>query len=209
MRCPTKRGITNRNNMHRKQFKISIITLLLTIAMVLLIGTILFTFLEGWSVVDAFYFVTMTATTVGYGDFIPTHNISKIVTIVYSLSIVPFVLYAFTIVAKFQTEHVYRKISGLEHKQHEQEEEIEKTERKMETQRRHIKDQEGELNKQETRIKKQIRLNREQEHELMEHEKELKGHQKKITKQAEVSEQQEKEIEVVEDIVEKKLVKKK
>lgn len=195
--------------MHRRQFKISIITLLLTIAIVLLIGTILFTLLEGWSVVNAFYFVTMTATTVGYGDFIPTHNISKIVTIVYSLSIIPFVLYVFSIVAKFQTEHVYRKISGLERKQNEQEGELDKAERKMDSQRRRLKDQEDELDKQETRIKKQIRLNREQEKELMEHEKELKGHQRKITKQAEVSEQHEKEIEVVEDIVEKKLVEKK
>jgi len=50
---------------------------------VLIIGTVMFTLLEGWSIVDSFYFVTMTATTVGYGDFIPTHNASKVVKIVY------------------------------------------------------------------------------------------------------------------------------
>jgi len=202
--------------MHRKEFKISLITLLVAIAVVLIIGTVIFSLLEGWSIIDSFYFVTMTATTVGYGDFIPTHKWSKIFTIVYSLSIVPFVLYAFTIVAKFQTERIYRKITGLERKQHEHEEELEKAEKKMESQRRRIKEQEEELDKQESKIKKQIKLNREQEEELIEHERELKGHQRKIKKQAEVAEQQseeikehDKELEVVEDIVEKNLAKKK
>jgi len=190
--------------------------LVTAIAAVLILGAIIFSFLEGWSVVDAFYFVTMTATTVGYGDFVPTHEWSKAVTVIYSLSIVPFVLYAFTIVAKFQTERIYRKITGLERKQHEQEEELEKAEKKMATQRRRLKEQEGELEKQESRIKKQIRLNREQEKEIMEHEKELKGHQRKISEQKKLNEEQaeelkehDKELEVVEDIVEKKLVKSK
>ncbi|MBU0727841.1 potassium channel family protein [Patescibacteria group bacterium] len=201
--------------MHKKQFKISIVTLLFTIASVLVIGSIVFHFLEGWSFIDSFYFVTMTATTVGYGDFIPTHNISKIVTTIYSLSIIPFVLYAFSIVAKFQTEHVYRRITGLERKQHEQEDEIEKTERKLAADRRKLKEAEEEIEKTERKLREQARQNREQEKELLEHEKELKGHQRKIKKAEEevkeVSEEvaeHDKELEVMEDVVGSSMAKK-
>ncbi len=195
--------------MHRRQFKISIITLLFAIIGVLILGAIIFSILEEWSIADSLYFVTMTATTVGYGDFVPTHSLSKIVTIIYSLSIVPFVLYAFTIIAKYQTERVYKKITGLERKQHVQEDELEKTERKISTQRRKMKEQEEEIEKTEKNLKKQAKDSREHEKELLEHEKELKGHKRKIKKQAEELEEHDKELEVVEDIVEEKLVKKK
>ena len=194
--------------MHRKEFKISIITLIFAIIGVLVIGTVIFAFLEEWTIVDSFYFVTMTATTVGYGDFIPTHNFSKIVTIIYSLSIVPFVLYAFTIVAKYQTERVYKKITGLERKQHIQEDEIEKTERKLSTEKRKLKEQEEELEKTERKLSKQAKESREHEKELLEHKKELKGHQRKIKKQGEELEEHDKELEVVEDIVEEKMAEK-
>jgi hypothetical protein len=177
--------------MHKKEFKINIIILICAIATALTIGTLTFMALEGWSAVNAFYFVTMTATTVGYGDFTPTHDLSKIITIVYSLSIIPFVIYTFSIIAKFQTERVYRKLTDLERKQREEEGEIEKTERKLAEERKKLKEQKEELTK---------------------HEKELKGHQKKIRQQTELNEQQEEEIkeheqelEVVEDIVEKEL----
>lgn len=33
---------------------------------------------EKWSVIDSFYFAFITATTVGYGDFHPSHSRSKI-----------------------------------------------------------------------------------------------------------------------------------
>lgn len=172
-------------------------------------GTVIFSFLEGWSIIDSLYFAAITATTVGYGDMVPTNYLSKIITIIYSLSIVPFVLYTFTIVAKYQTERVYKKITGLERKQHVQEDELEKTERKVVLQRRKMKEQEDEIEKTEKNLKKQAKDSRDHEKELLEHEKELKGQQKKIKKQAEELEEHDKELEVVEDIVEEKLVEKK
>jgi len=168
---------------HKKQFKISIITLISMIALVLLVGAITFSFLEQWSIIDAFYFVSMTATTVGYGDFIPTHNLSKIITIIYSLSIVPFVLYTFSIVAKYQTERIYKKIHGLEREQHKQEDEIEQTERKLSTEKRKIKEQEEEIGKQEKKLKEQARLNKIQEKEIEEHDKELEVVEKIVKKE--------------------------
>ena len=40
---------------------------------------------EGWSIIDALYFSVMTMSTIGYGDFSPTTNFSKIFTIIYAL----------------------------------------------------------------------------------------------------------------------------
>ncbi|MBU0578060.1 hypothetical protein KJ742_05785 [Patescibacteria group bacterium] len=201
--------------MHRKQFKISILTLIATIFLVLVLGALIFSMLEGWSIIDAFYFVAMTATTVGYGDFIPTHKLSKIVTVFYSLSIVPFVLYTFSIVAKYQTERVYRKINGVERKQRDQEDEIEETEKKINAQKRKLREQEKELDEQEKKLKQQARLNKIQSEELDEHEKELKGHQRKLKETSkEVKEtsdevrEHDKELDVVEDLVGAALTKK-
>jgi len=41
---------------------------------------------EGWSWLDSFYFCAMTMTTVGYGDFSPTTDLSKLVTILYAIT---------------------------------------------------------------------------------------------------------------------------
>lgn len=40
---------------------------------------------EGWSLLDAYYFTIITLTTIGYGDFSPQTNLGKIFTIFYVL----------------------------------------------------------------------------------------------------------------------------
>ncbi len=186
--------------MPKKQLKESAKLIVIAIAALLSLGTVVFTALEGWSLLDSFYFVAMTATTVGYGDLVPTHALSKIITVFYSLTIVPIILYGFSVLAKYEVERVYRKISGIERQQEEQEEEIEKTERKIRDQKRILKDQEEELAKQERQIKKQTEINKEQGEEL-------EGHQKKIKKQEKEIREHDEELEVVEDVVEKTLAK--
>jgi voltage-gated potassium channel len=58
-------------------------TLLALVISFLLSGTVFFTLVEGWSVLDSFYFSVTTLTTVGFGDPAPATAAGKIFTIVY------------------------------------------------------------------------------------------------------------------------------
>ena len=49
----------------------------------ILSGTMFYTTVEGWAVVDALYFCVMTLATVGYGDLAPSTDLSKIFTVMY------------------------------------------------------------------------------------------------------------------------------
>jgi len=200
--------------MTKKQLKQDLILLISAVLTVLVIGAIVFSYLENWSIIDAFYFVTMTATTVGYGDLTPTTPVSKVVTILFAFSIIPFVLYAFTAVAKSQIQKVYTKVHHLERKQKEQEEEIDKTERKLKRQKTLIKQQEEELDQQQANVKKQLKAIHEQEKELEEHDRAIDAQKRKMSEQAKINKEQsgeisehDKELEVVEGIMEKALKK--
>src|SRR3954452_19229286 len=52
----------------------------------LLIGTIFYSFQEGWGLIDAFYFSVTTLTTVGLGDPAPATPVGKLFTVGYILS---------------------------------------------------------------------------------------------------------------------------
>lgn len=49
------------------------------------VGSVAYRFLEKWSLLDSLYFLTVTATTVGYGDIAPVTRIGRLFTSVYSL----------------------------------------------------------------------------------------------------------------------------
>lgn len=200
--------------MTKKQLRQDLILLIIAIISVLVAGALVFSFLEGWSIVDAFYFVTMTATTVGYGDLTPTTPVSKVITVLFAFSIIPFVLYAFTAVAKSQIQKVYTKVHHLERKQKEQEEEIDAAERKLRRQKTLIKQQENELDQQQANVKKQLKAIHEQEKELEEHDRKIDAQKRKMREQAKINKEQgseisehDKELEVVEGIMEKALKK--
>lgn len=49
------------------------------------VATVFYTVVEGWSVLDSIYFAVVTGLTIGYGDLVPQHAISKIFTMFYAL----------------------------------------------------------------------------------------------------------------------------
>ncbi|MEK7502975.1 MAG: potassium channel family protein [Patescibacteria group bacterium] len=55
---------------------------------------------EGWSLINSLYFAVSTASTVGYGDLTPSHEISKIFTIVFIILSTTLTLYSISLVAQ-------------------------------------------------------------------------------------------------------------
>lgn len=53
---------------------------------VLLIGTFVYHWLEGWSYLDSLYFCVISLATIGYGDLTPTTPEAKLFTIVYIIN---------------------------------------------------------------------------------------------------------------------------
>lgn len=47
-------------------------------------GTLFYHNIEGWRLTDALYFCVMTVTTIGYGDMVPTGDLSRMFTVVYA-----------------------------------------------------------------------------------------------------------------------------
>ncbi|MEM4268220.1 MAG: potassium channel family protein [Candidatus Woesearchaeota archaeon] len=73
------------------------------IIILITIGTIFYSIIEGWSILDSAYFSTTTLTTIGgYGDLHPTTNYSKLFTIFYVLSSVSVGLYALSSLGSYQ-----------------------------------------------------------------------------------------------------------
>lgn len=64
----------------------------------LVIGTVVYHLLEGWSWLNSFYFSACTLTTVGYGDFVPTTDLSRLFTAFYVLSGVSIAFATFSLV---------------------------------------------------------------------------------------------------------------
>jgi hypothetical protein len=52
----------------------------------LLLGALVYHWLEGWSFLDAFYFCVISLATIGYGDLAPTTPTSRAFTIFYVIN---------------------------------------------------------------------------------------------------------------------------
>ena len=57
--------------------------LILTTIIIMVIGTVSFHYIEGWSWLDSFYFSFITLTTIGFGDLTPITDLGKVFTIIY------------------------------------------------------------------------------------------------------------------------------
>ena len=81
---------------------------------VIVAGAYAYQYVEGWSRLDAFYFVVVTVTTIGYGDFVPITAMGKIFTMFYSFFGVGMAFYFLSLVgsALFK-KHVSAKVSEI------------------------------------------------------------------------------------------------
>jgi voltage-gated potassium channel len=79
-----------------------------------LIGTAFYVIAEGWSVVDAFYFSTMTLATVGFGDLTPTSDVAKLFTAVYVLAGVGILVAFFSELARATLEVRDERVAARE-----------------------------------------------------------------------------------------------
>ena len=53
---------------------------------ILVLGVVMYHWLEGWSWIDSLYFSSVAVTTVGFGDLTPTTDASKLFTVFYIFS---------------------------------------------------------------------------------------------------------------------------
>ncbi len=81
---------------------------------IVLSGTLIFHWLEKWNYLDSLYFVIITLTTVGFGDFSPTTTISKIVTIFYGVNGIVILLVLFDLIRRVRGEEMVKKAKKLE-----------------------------------------------------------------------------------------------
>ena len=72
----------------------SLLAAFLLIFMLLLVGTLAYRSIEGWSWLDSFYFTSMTLTTIGHGELYPSHDMSKLFTIFFAFSGIATFFYA-------------------------------------------------------------------------------------------------------------------
>ena len=59
---------------------------LLLVISLLIAGTLFYSLVEGWSLVDSLYFCAMSLGTVGFGDLVPPTDVAKLCTVFYVLT---------------------------------------------------------------------------------------------------------------------------
>ncbi len=65
-----------------------------------LLATVVYRLVEGWSLVDAFYFSVVTIATVGYGDLTPATVLGKLFTVGYIVAGIGLFVAAVTAIAQ-------------------------------------------------------------------------------------------------------------
>lgn len=96
--------------------------LLFFVAILLAVGTVFYMILEGWDIIEAFYFSVATLTTVGYGDLHPTSDVSRLFTAAYILTGIGFILSTVMTMARLANRPVVRRLNGRSQDQDKKEE---------------------------------------------------------------------------------------
>jgi voltage-gated potassium channel len=90
--------------LYKRDIKISkykIYFALVFLIFLLIIGMFLFSYLENWSYIDSFYFSTTTLTTIGFGDLVPSTDLSKLITSIFSLLGVGTFLFCLSVIVEY------------------------------------------------------------------------------------------------------------
>ena len=103
----------------RKHLILSILIFIL----VIVLGAYAYRGVEGWRLLDSFYFVAVTVTTIGYGEIVPVTDTGKIFTIFYSFFGVGMAFYFLTLLgtAMFK-KHVSGEVSVMKREVRKEEE---------------------------------------------------------------------------------------
>ena len=76
------------------------------VAFFIVVTAAVFHWLEGWGWLDSIYFVVVTFTTIGYGDFAPTTPLTKLITIFVALNGVAILLMLFDEMRRVRAWHL-------------------------------------------------------------------------------------------------------
>lgn len=116
------------------RIKKSVMFIIILFLLAIVFGTYAYHYVEGWNLLDSFYFVIITITTIGYGDFTPVTEAGKLFTIFYSFVGVSIAFFIFSIINNTVfKKHVSEKVSEIKRdvkKQEELKSQIQKTIRK-------------------------------------------------------------------------------
>ena len=69
-------------------------------------GMLLFNWLESWGYLNSLYFTFTTLATVGYGDFVPTSTVTKLVTIFFSINGIVLLLVLFDLIRRIRAHEI-------------------------------------------------------------------------------------------------------
>ena len=78
--------------------------LFMLVVVTLAAGTLFYWEIEGWTLLDSFYFSSITLTTVGYGDLSPVTDAGKLFTVFYLFTGIGLIVGFLNVVAKAAVE---------------------------------------------------------------------------------------------------------
>ncbi len=125
----------------------------------IIVGALVFSYLEGWQFLDALYFSVISITTVGYGDLVPSTPAGKFFTVVFLLVGVGLALYVLSIFSQ-RILGAYSKTERLLKRLARKEKELEKKERELEEREEMLERKEEELEKRVEALEKKLRRKR-------------------------------------------------